>query len=56
MKGLTEKQLKVYDFMSAWQEENGYPPTQTEIRDHFGFRSINAARGHLFPQNDNVLN
>lgn len=47
MKGLTEKQLKVYDFMSAWQEENGYPPTQTEIRDHFGFRSINAARGHL---------
>tara|TARA_B100000315_G_scaffold130524_1_gene120135 strand:- start:21101 stop:21862 length:762 start_codon:yes stop_codon:yes gene_type:complete len=47
VKGLTEKQSKICEFIAACQEDNGYPPTQAEIRDHFGFRSINAARGHL---------
>ena len=27
--------------------ERGYPPTQAEIRDHFGFGSLNAVRSHL---------
>lgn len=27
--------------------DNGYPPTQAEIREHFGFGSINTVRGHL---------
>lgn len=47
MKDLTEKQSRICKFIATSQENNGYPPTQAEIRDHFGFRSINAARGHL---------
>ena len=27
--------------------QNGYPPTQAEICDHFGFGSPNAVRSHL---------
>jgi len=48
VKSLTDKQSKIYEFISAWQMENGYPPTQAEIRDHFGLRSLNAVRSHLF--------
>ncbi len=47
MKRLTDKQSKIYEFISAWQVKNGYPPTQEEIRDHFGFGSPNAVRSHL---------
>lgn len=47
MKRLTEKQSKIYEFIVSWQETRGYPPTQGEIRDHFGFGSPNAVRTHL---------
>ncbi len=47
MKSLTDKQSKIYEFIGAWQKKNGYPPTQEEIRDHFGFGSLNAVRSHL---------
>jgi repressor LexA len=47
MKGLTDKQSKIYDFIVASHMKNGYPPTQAEIRDHFGFGSPNAVRSHL---------
>lgn len=47
MKHLTDKQYKIYQFIVAWQKDNGYPPTQAEISDHFGFCSPNAVRSHL---------
>jgi len=47
VKRLTEKQAKIYEFLASWQETKGYPPTQGEIRDHFGFGSPNAVRTHL---------
>lgn len=47
VKSLTDKQSKIYEFIGAWQVNNGYPPTQAEIRDHFGFCSLNAVRSHL---------
>lgn len=47
MKSLTNKQSKIYKFIGAWQSKNGYPPTQEEIRNHFGFASLNAVRSHL---------
>ncbi|MFH2218566.1 MAG: transcriptional repressor LexA [Pseudomonadota bacterium] len=47
MKSLTDKQSKIYEFIRGWQMENGYPPTQEEIRDHFEFVSPNAVRSHL---------
>ena len=47
MKSLTDKQSKIYEFIRGWQMENGYPPTQEEIRNHFEFVSPNAVRSHL---------
>jgi len=47
VKSLTHKQSKIYEFIGAWQMDHGYPPTQAEIRDHFGFGSPNAVRSHL---------
>ena len=47
VKSLTDKQSKICEFIIAWQTKNGYPPTQAEIRDHFGFGSLNAVRSHL---------
>lgn len=47
MKSLTNKQLKIYEFILTWQTENGFPPTHAEIRDHFRFGSLNAVRSHL---------
>jgi repressor LexA len=47
VKNLTDKQSKIRDFICESQMEKGYPPTQAEISDHFGFRSLNAVRAHL---------
>lgn len=47
MKDLTSKQYMIYEFIVERQKNNGYPPTQEEIRDHFGYSSLNAVRGHL---------
>ena len=47
MKNLTDKQSRIYKFIVAWQRENGYPPTQAEIRDHLSFGNLNSVRGHL---------
>lgn len=47
MKDLTEKQFRIYDFIAKWQMNKGFPPTQAEIRNHFGFGSYNAVRSHL---------
>jgi repressor LexA len=47
VKSLTDKQTKIYEFIVECQRGNGYPPTQAEIRDHFGFGSLNAVRSHL---------
>ncbi len=47
MKPLTKKQSDVYAFIISWQRDNGFPPSQAEIRDHFGFASLNAVRSHL---------
>jgi len=47
MKNLTDKQSEIFKFIGAWQVKNGYPPTQAEIREHFGFSSLNAVRSHL---------
>ena len=47
MKGLTPKQSEILEFIGAWQLNNGHPPTQAEICDHFGFGSLNTVRGHL---------
>lgn len=47
MKQLTEEQQRVFDFITAWTEENGMPPTVREIADELGYRSPNNASQHL---------
>lgn len=44
---LTQKQAKIYEFIRDCRMKNGYPPTQAEICNHFGFGSLNAVRNHL---------
>ncbi len=47
MKGLTQRQQQVFDFICAQIESSGMPPTRVEIANHLSFRSANAAEEHL---------
>ena len=47
MKGLTERQQQVLDFIRSEIDSISRPPTQHEIKDHFGWASTNAVRTHL---------
>lgn len=44
---LTARQLEVLNFIRKAVEENGLPPTRSEIAEALGFRSANAAEEHL---------
>ncbi len=44
---LTEKQRRVYSFIKEYIEENDISPSFIEIRDYFGFRSLNAVYEHV---------
>jgi repressor LexA len=46
MKGITDRQREVLDFISAFSEENSFPPTVREIGEHFGV-SIRAVQDHI---------
>ena len=39
MKGLTDKQKAILDFIEDFQEQNGMPPTVQEIADRFSVKS-----------------
>ena len=43
MQSLTPNQANVLMFIACCVREDGFPPTQAEISDHFGWRSVNAA-------------
>ncbi len=45
--GLTQQQDKVYQFLLDQREKGRLPPTQEEIRRHFGFRSPNSVQEYL---------
>ena len=42
MKGITDRQKEVLDFISDFTEENVCPPTVREIGEHFGISRDNA--------------
>src|SRR6478609_11895640 len=44
---LTKRQSEIYSYIQECQHEDGVIPTLQEICEHFGFKSINAAREHL---------
>ena len=47
MKGLTQRQQQVFDFICSQIESSGMPPTRVEIANYLSFRSANAAEEHL---------
>ena len=47
MSELTARQAEILDLIRETMEETGMPPTRAEIADALGFRSVNAAEGHL---------
>ncbi len=47
MDDLTPRQREILDLIRDQVESTGYPPTRAEIAGLFGFRSPNAAEGHL---------
>ena len=46
MKGLTERQMEIAQFIENYFDENGYAPSLRDIGNHFGF-SPKAAYDHL---------
>ena len=44
---ITQRQKQVLSFVKSFLKDKGYPPTRSEIAEHFGFLSITAAHGHL---------
>lgn len=46
MKGLTDRQREVLDFIAQFTDAEGYPPTVREIGEHFGI-SLRAVQDHI---------
>lgn len=44
---LTKKQKEVYDYLLAYHDHHGHPPTQNEIKDHFGLKSLGSVQKYL---------
>lgn len=44
---LTPKQKRLLDFIQGYQQANGYAPTQQEIAERFGFRSLGTVQNYL---------
>ena len=47
MKGLTEKQRQIYQFIVSFQQDHGYPPSVREIGAHMGLKSPSTVHFHL---------
>ena len=44
---LTKKQKQVYDYIKDYLDGNGYSPTQVEIQEHFGFKSLGSVQDYI---------
>lgn len=44
---LTRKQKEVYDYICAYIEEHSVSPTQAEIQDYFGFKSLGSVQDYI---------
>lgn len=47
MKGLTEKQRQIYQFIVSFQQDHGYPPSVREIGEYVGLKSPSTVHFHL---------
>ena len=46
MRGITDRQKEVLNYISSYTEENSYPPTVRDISEHFGI-SLRAVQDHI---------
>lgn len=46
-KHLTKRQIEVLEFAQSFLERNDQFPPLASIANHFGWRSVNAAQGHI---------
>jgi repressor LexA len=44
---LTKKQKDVLDFITEYVREHSYSPTQKEIQEHFGFKSLGSVQDYI---------
>ncbi len=44
---LTKKQKEVLDFITDYVRENGFSPTQKEIQENFGFKSLGSVQDYI---------
>ena len=47
MKGISERQREILNYIQSFLRENAYWPSIRDIQNHFGFKSTNAVMGHL---------
>lgn len=47
MSPMTPKQKMILDFIQSYADREGYPPSQQEIADSFGFRSLGTVQNYL---------
>ena len=47
MNAITPAQKSVLDYVQSFQLANGFPPSRSEIANHFNWSSANAAQEHL---------
>jgi repressor LexA len=47
MARLTKKQKAVYDYICDYITENGFSPTQLEIKEHFGLKSLGSVQDYI---------
>ncbi|MAW07364.1 MAG: repressor LexA [Halobacteriovoraceae bacterium] len=44
---LTKKQNEVFEYIKTYLTDNGYSPTQKEIKEHFGLKSFGSVQRYL---------
>lgn len=44
---ITKKQKQFYDFICEYIQQNAHSPTQKEIKDHFGFKSLGSVQDYI---------
>lgn len=44
---LTKKQKQVYDYIYYYIKDNSYAPTQSEIKEYFGFKSLGSVQDYI---------
>ena len=53
---LTKKQKEVLDYITEYVRENDYSPTQKEIQEFFGFKSLGSVQDYIKYLKHKIIN